>query len=422
MGVNDETLDDGQQDQGDEQEEGEVEDDSDVFVVGTVRGLDHISDATTSPDTLVHVEDEAGENVVAHLVGILALLTLSHVEFAEEVESENRVDVANDGEKTDREDELLAVVGDGLQDDPESGNSNGNVDQVSGKEEVVVVSEDGEDKVEDEVEEGAVSDGDSHLPHLVPPVYSLDCRKHATAFFLLRRDCRLLHAKNLREGVKLVVLLVLLPHPLLHKLVPVVDREGLGRDDQLIPVALQVVILRLLSNVDAVKLHLSGHLFLTLEDGQGNLEVVVGDQHAEGEKAVDNSQASNAPLEVPVLLFHMDVLLGTLLILSLFTLLTTFVSISSVSSISNGLIILHVCVTHAVILNHLLVHGNLRDFVEKKHEVDDEGDDQGKELDGEEVPGEEAGQLLCVLANVNLWSTLRGGCSLLLLCLVGSPM
>merc|ERR1719275_280989 len=116
----------------------------------------------------------------------------------------------------------------------------------------------------------------------------------------------------------------------------------------------------------------------------------------------------------------MDVLLWTLFILSLFALLTTLFSISSVSSISDGLLILHVCITHTVILNHLLIHGHLRDFVEKKHEVDDEGDDQGKELDGEEVPGKEAGELLGVLANVNLGSSLRGGRSLLLLCLVGS--
>merc|ERR1719239_702481 len=116
----------------------------------------------------------------------------------------------------------------------------------------------------------------------------------------------------------------------------------------------------------------------------------------------------------------MDVLLGTLFILSIFTLLTTLFSISSVSSISDGLLILHVCVTHAVILDHLLIHGHLRDFVEEKHEVDDEGDDQGKELDGEEVPGEEAGQLLGVLADVNLGSALGGGRSLLLLGLVCS--
>merc|ERR1719180_424692 len=116
----------------------------------------------------------------------------------------------------------------------------------------------------------------------------------------------------------------------------------------------------------------------------------------------------------------MDIHLGTLIILSIFALLTTLVSVSSVSSISNGRLIVYVCVTHTVILNLLLIHGHLRDFVEEKHEVDDEGDDQGKELDGEEVPGEEAGQLLGVLADVNLGSALRGGRSLFLLGLVSS--
>merc|ERR1719447_2046327 len=113
----------------------------------------------------------------------------------------------------------------------------------------------------------------------------------------------------------------------------------------------------------------------------------------------------------------MDILLRTLFILSLFALLTTLFSITS---INNRLLILHVCVTYAVILNHLLIRSHLRDFVEKKHEVDDEGDDQSEELDGEEVPGEEAGQLLGVLANVNLGSALRGARSLLLLCLISS--
>ena len=165
-GVNDETLDDSQQDQGDEQEEGEVKDDPDVLVVCAVRGLDHVSNTTTSSHTLVHVEDEAGEDIVAHLVRILSFLALGHVELSEEVEGENRVDVADDGEKPDSEDQLLAVVGDGLQDDPKSRNSDGDVDQVSSKEEVVVVAEDGEDEVPELVLERVVCEGYSSFPNL----------------------------------------------------------------------------------------------------------------------------------------------------------------------------------------------------------------------------------------------------------------
>ena len=97
-GVDDETLDDGQQNQGDEQEEGEVEEDPDIFVVSPVRRLNDISDSSAGPDSLVHVEDEAGEDVMAHLVGVLSFLSLGHVELSEEVEGQDSVDVADDGE------------------------------------------------------------------------------------------------------------------------------------------------------------------------------------------------------------------------------------------------------------------------------------------------------------------------------------
>ena len=74
-GVNDETLDDGEEDQGDEQEEGEVEQNPDVLIVGSVRRLDDVSDTSASSDSLVEVEDEAGEDVVTLLVGVLPLLS-----------------------------------------------------------------------------------------------------------------------------------------------------------------------------------------------------------------------------------------------------------------------------------------------------------------------------------------------------------
>ena len=49
---------------------------------------------------------------------------------------------------------LLAVVRDGLEDDAEGGDADGDVDEVCREEEVVVVSQDGEDKVPQEVQEG----------------------------------------------------------------------------------------------------------------------------------------------------------------------------------------------------------------------------------------------------------------------------
>ena len=49
---------------------------------------------------------------------------------------------------------LLAVVGDGLEDDAEGGDADGDVDEVGREEEVVVVAEDGEDEVPQQVQEG----------------------------------------------------------------------------------------------------------------------------------------------------------------------------------------------------------------------------------------------------------------------------
>ena len=111
------------------------------------------------------VEDKACEHVVA--LGVrLALLLLRHVELAEEVEGDDRVHVADDGQQADGEDELLPVVGDGLQDDPEGRHAYGDVDQVGGKEEVVVVAEDGEDEVPELVLERVVREGYSSFPNL----------------------------------------------------------------------------------------------------------------------------------------------------------------------------------------------------------------------------------------------------------------
>ena len=46
----------------------------------------------------------------------------------------------------------------------------------------------------------------------------------------------------------------------------------LGRNDEFIPVGLDIVIFRLLSDVNTVELKSSGYLLLTLEDYQRNLK------------------------------------------------------------------------------------------------------------------------------------------------------
>ena len=139
------TLDDGEEDDDDEEEEADVEEDPEALVLVAVGRLDLVADAAAGAHALVEVEDEAGEHVVALLVD--DLLLLRDVELAEEVEGHHGVDVYDDGEQHDGENELLAVVRDGLQDDPEGGHAEGYVEQVGGEEEVVEVAQQGEDEV-----------------------------------------------------------------------------------------------------------------------------------------------------------------------------------------------------------------------------------------------------------------------------------
>ena len=81
------------------------------------------------------------------------LLLLRDVELAEEVERDHGVDVDDNGQEHDGQDELFAVVGDGLQDDPESGNTDSNVKKMGSEKEVVPVAEDREEKVPQLVQE-----------------------------------------------------------------------------------------------------------------------------------------------------------------------------------------------------------------------------------------------------------------------------
>ena len=151
--VDDETLDDGKQDNNDEQEEGDIKEDSHKLVLCAVRGLDDVTNTSTGTYTLVQMEDKAGEHVVALLVGIFTLLALCNIELSEEVERKDGVDVTHDGEESHSQHQLLPVICDGLEDDPESRHSNSNIDEMGGKEEVVKVSKNREDKVEQKIQE-----------------------------------------------------------------------------------------------------------------------------------------------------------------------------------------------------------------------------------------------------------------------------
>jgi hypothetical protein len=64
------------------------------------------------------MEDKTCKHIMAFLVRIFTLLTLSNIELSEEIESKDSVDVAHNREKTHSKHKLFAIVGDGLQDDP----------------------------------------------------------------------------------------------------------------------------------------------------------------------------------------------------------------------------------------------------------------------------------------------------------------
>ncbi len=52
----------------------------------------------------------------------------------------------------------------------------------------------------------------------------------------------------------------------------------------------EVIVLGLFWEIEAVKFESSGNLLLTLEQGQRDLQVVVGDQHAERDNGVGDAQ------------------------------------------------------------------------------------------------------------------------------------
>ncbi len=54
-----------------------------------------------------------------------------------------------------------------------------------------------------------------------------------------------------------------------------------------------VIVFRLFWQVKSVELQPSSNFFLSFEQGQRNLQVVVGDQHAQGDEGVGDAQDSN---------------------------------------------------------------------------------------------------------------------------------
>ena len=91
---------------------------------------------------------------------------LLDVELAEEVEGDDRVDVHDDGQQHERQDELLAVVGDRLKDGPQRSQQDGDIEQMGAEEEVVEVAQDRKGEVPQRVQERVVRDRHSRFPHL----------------------------------------------------------------------------------------------------------------------------------------------------------------------------------------------------------------------------------------------------------------
>lgn len=61
-------------------------------------------------------------------------------------------------------------MSDRLQNSPQSFKTNSNIQQMSGKEEIVEVTHHGEREIPQRVQKGVISYGDTSLPHLIAPV------------------------------------------------------------------------------------------------------------------------------------------------------------------------------------------------------------------------------------------------------------
>ncbi|MPC12202.1 hypothetical protein E2C01_004879 [Portunus trituberculatus] len=116
------TLNDGQQDNNDEEEESDVKDDAVKLILVAIWGLNLVTNATTSPYSLVQVEHEAlPKQTLNHLLllcqssthrqHVMTLLVhyiilLRNIEFSEEVEGNDSVAVHYDGEQHASQDQL----------------------------------------------------------------------------------------------------------------------------------------------------------------------------------------------------------------------------------------------------------------------------------------------------------------------------
>lgn len=202
---------------------------------------------------------------MAFLVDLLFLF--GDIEASEEIESNHRVNVHNDGQEHHGENQLLAIVSDGLQDDSQSSHAKSYVQEMSRKEEVIQIAQKWEQEVPKLVLEGLKTENPVKANdlwenictqcHLRYQWWLLQLSRFGTAnqfrrdcvneimfnelsslvqkptnppvpnsmSFLLSDDGTLFHAQDVADGIEFELLAILLPNTLFHELVPIERRE-----------------------------------------------------------------------------------------------------------------------------------------------------------------------------------------------------
>ena len=141
-----------------------------------------------------------------------------------------------------------------------------------------------------------------------------------------------------------------------------------------------IVILRLLFDVESLKLQPPAYLFFSYEDSERNLEVVVSNYHEERQKGMDDGQDTDDMLDIDIIWFDMDPFFNILVIV-----------------ISCSIFLCFLILTFFVILR-----GNWRSSVEKQHDVYQEGYHEGNILHVEEIPRQKSNDFSAVRAQINI--------------------
>lgn len=97
-------------------------------------------------------------------------ILLLHIKLPKEIESNDGINVYNNRQQHDSQDELLAIVCNRLQDCAQRLESNGNIQQMCGKKEIVEIAKDGKSEIPQRIQERIIRDCNTCFPNLVTPV------------------------------------------------------------------------------------------------------------------------------------------------------------------------------------------------------------------------------------------------------------